>query len=148
MRPLIGTVAVLLLLAGIGLGSKKPETLEELKARAEAASGEDKPVLYAEVVLQEIEAADQLFTDGATDQAHAMVKESVGYAEKARDACKELRPKKMKKTEIALRQAENRMNALRRTLALEDQQNVQEAADSIGKIRGEILSLMFAPKRK
>lgn len=148
MRPLIGTVAVLLVLAGIALSTKKPETLEELKARAEAASGEDKPVLYAEVVLQEIEVADQLFTDGATDKAHSLVKESVSYAEKARDACKELRPKKMKKTEIALRQAENRMNALRRTLALEDQQDVQEAADNIGKIRGEILSLMFAPKRK
>ncbi len=148
MRRLIGTIAVLLVLAALGVAGKKPETLEQLKARAEAAAGEDKAVLYAEVVLQEIEAADQVFTEGDAEKGHALVKESVTYAAKARDACKDLRPKKMKKTEIMLRQAENRMNALRRTLALEDQQDVQEAADNIGKVRSEILGLMFAPKTK
>jgi hypothetical protein len=140
---------VLLLALAIFCGAaKEPETLEQLKARAEAAKGEHQPLLYAEVVQREIEVADKFFTDGDPEKGHAMVKEAVGYAEKARDASRQIPPKKMKDVEIALRKAQNRLHALRRTLALEDQQDVQEAADRISQLRTEILNQMFAPKHK
>ncbi len=148
MRRLVGVGLAVLALAAWCAATKQPETLEQLKARAEATSGDEKPILCALVVLQEIDAADKLFTDGDADKAHAMIHESVTYADKAREASKGLSPKKVKKVEILLRQAENRMNAVRRTLALEDQQDVQEAADQIFKIRTEMLNEMFAPKRK
>jgi hypothetical protein len=144
----IGMFVVILALIATCAATKQPETLEQLKARADATTGEEKPVVCADVVQREIEAADKSFTDGEAEKGHAMVHDAVAYAEKARDASKGLPAKKMKKIEIMLRQAENRMNALRRTLALEDQQDVQEAAEKIAKIRTEILDQMFAPKHK
>ena len=145
------SIAISGLILSVALGcwaGKQPETLEQLKARAEATTGERQPLLFAEVVQREIDAADKLFTDGYPEKAHAMVKDAVVYAEKARDASVALPSKKMKEVEIALRKAENRLIAIRRTAALEDQADLQAAADRLGQIRTEILNQMFAPKRK
>lgn len=123
------------------------ETLEQLKERAESAAADRKPLLYAEVVQREIALADKLFTDGDAEKAHATVKEAVGYAEKCREAARQ-QPRKIKDAEIRLRKAERRLNEIRRTLALEDQADVQAAADRIAELRTQLLDQMFAPKRK
>ncbi len=125
----------------------KEETLEQLKARAESTGGERQPLLFAEVVQREVEAADHLFTDGDAAKGHAMVQEAVSYAEKARDAARQ-QPRKIKDTEIALRKAERRLDQVRRTLAFEDQADVQAAVDRIAQVRQELLDQMFAPKQK
>lgn len=136
----------LLLLAGVA-AAKNPETLDELKQRAEAHSNDRQPLLFAEVVQRDIELANQLFTEGDAEKAHAAVKDAVTYAEKSRDALRN-QPKKIKDTEIALRKAEHRLNDVRRTLALEDQPEVQTAVDQIAAVRKQILDQMFAPKKK
>ena len=146
MRRKLLIIAGFLLLAATAVASK-PETLEELKARAEAASNDQKPLLYAEVTHRDIEAANQLFVTGEVDKAQADIRDAVQYAEKARDAAVS-RPQKLKETEIHLRKAEHRLNDIRRTLSFEDQPPVQEAADQIAAIRKQILDVMFAPKRK
>ena len=135
-----------LLLAGIA-AAKAPETLEEMKARAAAAHPSRQPLLYADIVQRDIELADKLFTDGDAERAHATVKDAVTYAEKCRDVL-QTQPKKIKDTEIALRKAEHRLNEVRRTLALEDQPDVQTAVDQIAAVRKQILDQMFAPKKK
>ncbi len=141
------SIIVLLALAGIAAAAKAPESLEELKARAASASPAHQPLLYADVVQRDVELADKLFTDGEAEQAHATVKDAVQYAEKCRDAL-QTQPKKIKDTEIALRKAEHRLNEVRRTLALEDQADVQAAVDQIAAVRKQILDQMFAPKQK
>ncbi len=144
-RNLLIVAGVLLLTAGAAAG--KAETLEELKARAESASANNKPLLYVEVVHREIEEANQLFITGDVEKAHAMIQEAVQYAERAGNAAIERRHK-MKDTEIHLRKAEHRLNDIRRTLALEDQPEVGVAADQIAAVRKRILEAMFAPKEK
>ncbi|HVP42330.1 MAG TPA: hypothetical protein VMS96_02800 [Terriglobales bacterium] len=145
-RNLLVVAAVLLPLLGAAV-DKKPLPLQEMKARAESAADSSKPLLYVEVVSREIEDANQLFTTGEVEKAHKMIKEAVQYAEKARDAAI-ARRHKMKDTEIHLRKAEHRLNDIRRTLALEDQPEVQEAVDRIAAVRKQILEAMFAPKPK
>ncbi len=145
-RRLLIVASVLLLIAGAA-AKKKDVPLEELKARAESATGDQKPLLYAEVVQRQIEDANQFFVAGDVEKARNTIKEVVVYAGKARDAAL-ARPHKMKDTEIHLRKAEHRLNDIRRTLALEDQPDVQEAADQIAGMRKQILEAMFAPKRK
>ena len=145
-RNLLIFVAVLLPLLA-GLADKKPLTIEELKAQAEAATGAHKPLLYVEVVQREIEHANQFFIAGDVEKAQSTVQEAVLYAEKARGAALK-HPHKMKETEIRLRKAEHRLNDIRRTLALEDQSDVQAAVDAIAALRKQILEAMFAPQDK
>lgn len=139
-------VATVLLFVSVA-GAKKHETIEELKARADARTDDHKPLLYVEVLRREIEAANDLFTSGEVEEAHAMVKDVVLYAEKARDAAL-AHPRKLKATEIRLRKAERRLDDVRHSLALEDQPQVQEAVERFAAIRKEILDVMFAPKEK
>ncbi len=129
------------------IAAKEPETLEQLKARADAARGERRPLLCMEVAQREIEAADQLFISGEAEKGHAMILEALDYAGKARDSALE-QPTRMKSTEIALRKAEQRLNAIRRTLAVEDQADLQTAADQVAAMRKQLLDHMFAPKHK
>ena len=140
---IIGCLALLV----AGTAAKEPETLEQLKARADATQGERRPGLCAEVLQREIEVANQLFAAGEAEKAHAMIKEALTYAAKARDSALE-QPTKTKPTEIALRKAEHRLNDIRRTLALEDQPEIQAAVDQLAAMRKQLLDLMFAPKRK
>ncbi len=137
--------SLVLLVAGIA--AKEPETLEQLKARADAATGERRPALCMEVAQREVESADQTFIAGDAEKAHAMLKEAIEYAGKARDSALE-QPTKIKNTEIALRKLEQRLNGIRRTLALEDQPDVQSAADRVAAMRKQLLDHMFAPKHK
>lgn len=145
MRRILLILAAVLLAAGAT--AKKEVPLEELKARAESTTGDHKPLLYAEVVHREIEDANQLFVTGDVEKAQETIKEAVTYAGKARDAAL-ARPHKLKDTEIHLRKAEHRLNDIRRTLALEDQPDVQAAADQITGMRKQLLEAMFAPKHK
>ncbi|MBZ5646738.1 MAG: hypothetical protein LAN37_05875 [Acidobacteriia bacterium] len=145
MRKMLIILSLALLVTGAA--AKEPETLEQLKARTEATTGARKALLYAEVVQREIEIANQLFTGGEAEKAHALVREAVGYAEKARDSVRE-HPRRIKDTEIALRKAEHRLNDIRRTLALEDQPDVQAAVDQIAAIRKQLLDLLFAPRHQ
>ncbi len=144
-RNFLIVAAVLLLAAGAAAHKEVP--LAELKAKAESATSDHKPLLYAEVVHREIEDANQLFITGDVEKAQSIIKDAVLYAGKARDAAL-VRPHKIKDTEIHLRKAEHRLNDIRRTLALEDQPEVQDAADQITAMRKQLLDTMFAPKRK
>ncbi len=145
-RNLLIVAAVLLLVCGAA-ANKKDVPLEELKAKAEAETGDHKPLLYTEVVRREIEDANQLFIDGDVQKAQDTLKDAVLYAGKARDAAL-ARPHKLKDTEIHLRKAEHRLEDIRRTLALEDQADVQAAVDQLAALRKQLLDVMFAPKKK
>ena len=140
---IVGCLALLV----AGTAAKEPETLEQLKARADATRGEHRPQLCIEVAQREIEVADRLFVAGDAEKAHAMIHEAVSYAGKARDSALE-QPAKIKSTEIALRKIEQRLHNIRRTLALEDQPEVQSAADRIASMRRQLLDQLFAPKHK
>lgn len=144
-RVLLFLIATLLALP-VQAGDKRPP--EELKARAEAATGDAAAELYAELVRRLIEVANDQFAQGEPGKGHQSVKEAVAAAEKARAAALGSTSRKVKKTEIALRKAARRLDEIRRTLALDDRPPLEEAVNRIEQLRLQILNQMFAPRPK
>lgn len=146
MRALDGIWMLLLLvpLAGAALAD---EPLEELKAKAAASSGGEQAVLYARVAREEVELANQHFTDGNVNQGHAAVREAVAYAEKAGDAARGSK-KKLKQTEMSLRRTARRLSDIGKTLAVDDRPAVEQAVKEFQHIEDQLLEAMFGGEKK
>src|SRR5947209_18982384 len=102
MKRIIAIIA--LLLAGLSSFAVQ-RNIEQMKAAAERASGGDQAKQYAELAKYLVDIADQEFTQGNNEQAHATMKDGVNYSSKARDAAIQAHGKK-KDTEIILRETE------------------------------------------
>ena len=139
--------ASLLLLAPLACLAMAGETLAELKARAAAASGGDQAKLCAQVAQEDVELANQRFTDGDVDQGHAAVRDAVTYAEKARDAARTSK-KKLKQTEIAIGKAARRLNDISKTLAIDDRPAVEQAVKELQHIQDQLLDAMFSEGKR
>ncbi|HWZ45081.1 MAG TPA: hypothetical protein VNW97_16520 [Candidatus Saccharimonadales bacterium] len=146
--PMLQNIAVfagLILLSASPLAAQK--TVEALKTEAEHASGGHQARLYAELAQQLVDVANQQFTDAQAEQGQATVQEILKYATLARDISVRSRHK-MKETEIHLRQAERRLEAVRRTLSVDDRPPLEEVEKQIEKLRKDLLDAMFAPPKK
>lgn len=139
-------IALVVLIACGLLGARKDETLDELKARAEAARLEDRPPLYTQMAHLQLEAADKLYSEGRVDEARAAVDDVVRYSDQARDAAMKT-GKQLKHVEISLRKMAERLRDIRRTLAFEDQPPVQTASDRLETMRTELLAHMFGKEK-
>jgi hypothetical protein len=71
----------------------------------------------------------------------------VQYASKARDVSVQSHGK-IKDTEIILRETQRKLEAMKRTLAVEDRPPVEAARKKIEQFRQDLLDTMFAPKKK
>jgi hypothetical protein len=138
---------IAVLLAPLACAAFSDESLEELKNKAEASSGGDQAVLYARVAREEVELANQNFTDGNVAQGHAAVQEAVAYAAKAGEAARDSR-KKMKKTEMSLRETARRLSDIGKTLALDDRPAVEQAVRKIHHVQDQILDAMFGGRKR
>lgn len=146
MRAPIRTAAILLL-APLACLALVGESLEELKAKAAAASGGEQATLCARVAREEVELANQRFTDGSVDQGHAAVREAVAFAGKARDAARRSK-KKMKQTEIAIGRTARRLNDISKTLAIDDRPAVEQAVKELEHIQDQLLDAMFGAGKR
>jgi len=135
------TIAVLLA-ASLAAFASKEVTVQELAARAEAASPGDRPPLYIEIAERQLKSADDLYTAGKVDEARAAVQDVVGYSSKAHDAAIQSN-KKLKNTELAVRRMSRRLRDLKHTLNYEDQAPVQTAVDRLQTLADDLLSHMF-----
>ncbi len=142
MRKAVSTIFVVVALTLGAFAHKKPEPLEDLKARADRATAGEKAKLCAEVAERQIDAADSDFTAGNVQQAQTEVQDSLDYAVKASDAATSS-GKRLKETEIALRKLSERMESVRRSLAFEDRPPLQAAIDRIQQLRNDLLAKMF-----
>lgn len=122
-------------------------SLEELKRRAAAAERGRRADLYIEVAQRQIEAADARFSEGKVEEGQAALEDVVAAAEQASAAAVESRSH-MKRTEIALRRASRRLSDISRSLAFDDRKYAEEAVVKLEKIRTDLLTAMFAPKKK
>jgi hypothetical protein len=138
----ITMTAVLLATSCLAFASK-PETLQQLIARAESAKPEDRPALYVEVAERQLTAADGLYTDGKVDDARTAVNDVVTYSEKAHDAAIQS-GKKLKSTEISFRKMAAKLRDIRPSLNFDDQSPVQTAADRLESLRTDLLTHMFS----
>ncbi len=123
----------------------KNETPEELKARADAASGGEKAKLCLQYAHIQLEHADELFTQGDIDKAQKQVQEVLEYIHKSADAAMSS-GKRLKETEIDLRKMEKRMRELAQSLNVDDRPPVNRGVDEIEQVRASLLARMFGEK--
>ena len=127
--------------------AEKNLPLDELIRRADEASPSSQATQYMEIAEHQLQSADKLYSSGDTAQAQKAVSDVVAFAGKATNAAKQT-GSHLKHTEIHLRTMAERLRAIKRTLAFDDQKPVQDAADNLEGMRNEILSRMFAPPKK
>ncbi len=139
-------VAFIFVLFTVALLAKKtPETLEELKARAEQAKPQDQVGLFLEVAKRQLETADAAYSSGDPDHGKAAIDDVALYAEKAGAAAVQT-GKHLKNTEIELRKMEDKIEAIRRSVEFESRPPLQSAGDRLEKVRTELLNRMFKGK--
>jgi hypothetical protein len=139
--------AMMLLLTVTSAVASKPQTTEELKAKAATAHGGDRAKLYTEVAAREVEDANTQFNNGDVEKAHALVNSAVQDATEAADTARTT-GKRLKRTEIAIHKLARRLEDIRRTLALEDQQALKKAVDQLDKVDRALIDAMFGLKEK
>ncbi len=138
-------IAAVLLATALASFASKEETVDQLIARAEAARLQDRSAIYTDIAERRLKAADQLYTAGKTEEARGAVNDVVTYSDKATDAAIKS-GKKLKHTEIAVRKMAAKLRDIKRSLSFEDQAPVQAAADSLEKMRNQLLTRMFGSK--
>jgi hypothetical protein len=144
-------MALVLLLAAAPAGIAQEKEQEDGPlaaqwAQAEEARGGTRARRFADLASAQVEVANRYFGDGEVARGHRAVERAVEAAEKAGEAAVESR-RRMKQTEISLRQTARRLDDIRRTLAFEDRPAVESAVESIEDTRRVILDAMFAPRK-
>jgi len=140
MRLQLRALAVVLLLTGLALGSE--DTLADLKAKADAAHGGEQAKLCLDYARRDLEVANEFYTKGDVERAQAEIHQVVHYAHKGADAATSS-GKRLKQTEIALRELAKRMHDIGDTLAFEDRAEVRQAVDDLENVRSDLLAKMF-----
>ncbi len=133
------------LLAGVVLAQKTPETLDQLKARAEQAKPQDQVRLFMAVAQRQLQAADTAYSGGDGDKGKAAIDDVALYAEKAGAAAVQT-GKHLKNTEIELRKMEDKVEAMRKSVEFDSRPPLQAAGDRLEKVRSELLNRMFKGK--
>ncbi len=125
----------------------KPDTYDELKARADRVRPEECARMCADVARRALDETMGGFTEGHPEAAKAALRDLAAYAEKATDAA--IRTKKREKQlEIELREISHRLGNLKRVLTVEDQPPVDAAMDHLEKLRTRLLEHMFEKGKK
>jgi hypothetical protein len=141
------TLICLIFLATLAALARTDETLEQLKARVDTGSPDDRIKVALEIAERQVAAADKFFTGGNVEAAHAAVEEVALYAEKARDAAIAA-DHRLKDTEIAARKMARRLEDVKRTVAFEDQPGIDKTVKRLEEVRTALLARMFSKDKK
>jgi len=135
---------IVMMVCGIVLvaAAKQPETIDQLKARAEAADQNKQPELYSKLAKMQAEAANEAYNTSA-EQARKLIEEATQSAEKAAGASL-ASGKRLKKTEIDLRQLHKRMDDIGKTWNFDDRTPVKADMERVEAARSKLLDRMFA----
>jgi hypothetical protein len=150
---IVSQLAALIVLAGLCFGQQSvaatPKAdnpalakIDTLKAQAEKKKSADRARIYADIARELVEVANQQFTDGDVEKAQASIKDAVTYSEKSAASAQE-KGKKIKDTEITLRETARRVEEVRRTVAADDQPPLAAAVTRIEELRRQLLDHMF-----
>lgn len=134
--------AVLLSLPAFG----KQKTIDQLTAEAEKSHGGHQAELYAELAQRLVDVADQQFTAGDSVKGQATIQEILADATRSHDLAVSAR-NKLKHVEIRLREAQRRLENVRRTLSADDRPPVAAVEKKLADLRQDLLNVMFAPKK-
>jgi hypothetical protein len=145
MKRRVGTILLLLLATGTAAFGAERETIEQLIARANAASPGQKPDLYLEVADREVKAAIDSYKENKMEEGRTALEQIVTYADKAH-ALVLKSGKKLPRTEIKIRRMAARLRDLKRNVDADEQASVQSAVDKLESFRTDLLRGMFGPK--
>ncbi len=132
----------LILLPLLAWADKQPETVESLKARAEAAQGKQQVELYTKIAEQQFKVASAAYEHGDTKQAQAALADVVNYGVKAARAAATT-GKRMKQTEISLRRITDQLENIRKSVDTDERPPVADAIQKLESARTDLLNSMF-----
>jgi hypothetical protein len=136
---------LIFVLSGMLCFARQQETLPQLMARADAASSGQQADLCMEVAEREVKLVIEAYKANKTDEVRDSLQQIVKYADKGHSAAIQS-GKRMKHTEIKLRQVALHLRDLKSNVDVDDQPLVQAAVDKLEDFRTEILKNMFGSK--
>jgi hypothetical protein len=134
-------IIVLVLLSAAALADNQ-ESVAALKERADKAQPKDQVQLYTKIAERQIDALDQAYNGGTVLEAQTALADVVNYGVKAAQLSSDT-GKHMKHTEIAMRKMSARLEAIRKTLDLDDRPPVADAIQKLETARTDLLNRMF-----
>jgi len=143
MRSALTTLGLLLLFGSLLLAGQAPTS--NLKARADAAQGNERITVALEYARQQLEYANKLYTDGDVEKGEAAVAEVLDYCDRATQVAISSN-KKVKQTEIDLRKLEHRMHDIGQSLNIDDRPPLEKGVQQIEQLRANLLAKMFGEK--
>jgi hypothetical protein len=135
-------IIVVVLLSALAWASDKQESIESLKARADQAQPKDQVDLLIRIAERQLDSLDKAYNGGTVRDAQAALADVVTYGVKAAQVSGES-GKRMKQTEIAMRKMSGRLEAIRKTLEVDDRPPLAEAIQKLETARSELLNRMF-----
>jgi len=138
-------VFALVLLGSMAAFARKPETVQELLARADSAKADQQPKLYMEAAELQHKAATDALKGNREDEFHTDLNDIVQSCDKAQAAA--IKSKKhVKDTEIRIRRISGSLKEMKLNADVDDQPTVQKAIDQLEHFRTELLLSLFGGK--
>lgn len=145
MKVAIVGSAICLLALCVFAFARPDDSLEQLMARADAAPAGQQADLCMEVADRELKLTLGAYKANQSTQGHAALDQIIKYSDKAHSAA--IRSgKKLKHTEIKIRNISQRLRDLRANAEPDDQGVIQSAIDKLEGFRTDLLNSMFGSK--
>ncbi len=145
MEKNVGSILIVVLATSILSLGRSEEPLQQLIARADAAQPAHQPDLYVEVAERELKSTVESYKANKPEEGRVALEQIATYADKAHAAAIHT-GKRVKHTEIKLRQIATRLRDLKLDVAVDDQPLIQAAVDKLETFRTELLRSMFGSK--
>jgi hypothetical protein len=139
----VGAVALVLLAVAVASSGKKEETLEQLIARADAARPDQQPDLYVEIAERQMKSLLDASHDERWAEFRVTLQDVIKYCDRAQVTAIQSK-KKVKRTEIKIRQISVRLRNMKFDVDADDQPSVQAAVDKLEHFRAELFKSMFS----
>jgi hypothetical protein len=142
MRKYLGAVAlVMLFLTALSWG-KKEETIEQLLERARTARPDQAADLYVEAAERQMNTLVTSFKAERWEEFRSELAKVVEFCDSSQKAAIQSK-KRVKRTEIKIRQISHRLRGMKLDVDADDQPAVQTAVDQLEHFRAELLKSMF-----
>jgi hypothetical protein len=138
-------VFALVLLGSVYAVARKPETLQEVVARADSAKADQQPKLYMDAAELQHKAATDALKANRRDDFHTDLDDIVRYCDKAHAAAIQSK-KHVKDTEIRIRRISSHLKEMKLDADVDEQPTVQKAIDQLEHFRTELLLSLFGGK--
>ena len=145
MKRKIAAAAIFCLAVCLLSFARHEEPLNDLMAKADAASSGQQADLCMEVADRELKLAIDAFNGNKPDQGHSALDQIVKYSDKAHSAAIHS-GKKLKHTEIQIRKISERLRDLKSNADPDDQPVIQAAINKLEAYRSDLLKSMFGSK--